>query len=70
MTNVKQNVRIYNICCEFMVLPSCAMLCLSWEDKADSDKNQTVRDQLRGVQQIQATGYAFAASLEDGFVAS
>ena len=26
MTNVKQSVRIYNICCEFMVLHSCAML--------------------------------------------
>ena len=30
MTNVKQRVRVYNICCEFMVFCSCAMLCLSW----------------------------------------
>ena len=28
MTHVKQGVRIYNICCEFMVCCSCAMLCL------------------------------------------
>ena len=40
MTHVKQSVRIYNMCCEFMVLRSCAMLCLSWrwvEDKQSSD---------------------------------
>ena len=37
MTNVNKSVRIYNIGCEFMVLPSCAMLCISWVDKADSD---------------------------------
>ena len=27
-THVKQSVRIYNMCCEFMVLHSCALLCL------------------------------------------
>ena len=40
MTHVKQSARIYNMCCEFMVLRSCAMLCLSWrwvEDKQSSD---------------------------------
>ena len=37
---VQKSVRIYNMCCEFIVLRSCAMLCLSWrwvEDKQSSE---------------------------------
>eukprot|EP00434_Breviolum_minutum_P038255 symbB.v1.2.033930.t1/scaffold4288.1/size41896/1 len=41
---------------------------VTWGDTAYSGDISAVRDQLRGVRQILATGYAFAAILEDGSV--
>ena len=41
---------------------------ITWGDAEYGGDSSTVRDQLRGVQQIQATGQAFAAILEDGSV--
>ena len=40
----------------------------TWGDVLDGGNSAAVRDQLRGVQKIQATGYAFAAIVEDGSV--
>ena len=41
---------------------------VTWGDADRGGDSAAVRDQLRGVQQIQATGFAFAALLADGSV--
>ena len=41
---------------------------VTWGDADWGGYSSAVRDQLRGVQQIQATGFAFAAILADGSV--
>ena len=41
---------------------------MTWGDAYRGGDSSAVRDQLRGVQQIQATDLAFAAILEDGSV--
>ena len=41
---------------------------VTWGDAARGGDSSAVQDQLRGVQQMQATGSAFAAILEDGSV--
>ena len=41
---------------------------VTWGAADDGGNSSPVRDQLRGVQKIQATNYAFAALLEDGSV--
>ena len=41
---------------------------VTWGDKYRGGDSSGVRDQLKGVQQIQATDWAFAAILEDGSV--
>ena len=40
----------------------------TWGDASFGGDSSAVRDQLKGVQQIQATNFAFAAILEDGSV--
>ena len=41
---------------------------MTWGRADDGGDSSRVRDQLKGMQQIQATGQAFAAILEDGSV--
>ena len=41
---------------------------VTWGAAEDGGNSSAVRDQLRGVQKIQSTNYAFAALLEDGSV--
>ena len=43
---------------------------VTWGDEYAGGDSSDVRDQLRGVQQIQATERAFAAILADGLVAT
>ena len=41
---------------------------MTWGDPGFGGDSSQVQDQLKGVQQIQATAYAFAAILADGSV--
>ena len=41
---------------------------VTWGDAGSGSDSSAVRDQLKGVQQIQATDFAFAAIVEDGSV--
>ena len=41
---------------------------VTWGDRKSGGDSSAVQDQLRSVQQVQATSRAFAAILEDGFV--
>ena len=41
---------------------------VTWGDPSTRADSSTVQDQLRSVQQIQATSSAFAAILQDGYV--